>query len=194
MANESIRDRLDVSATIVSENSTFTILNGLLSGLWRACIQHQTHIAVVEAQGLHGLADAMRVRTADEPLAIRALLDRLVGLGGIPAFTIGALAIGTTVREVLDNDMALQRHARPKFNAAAEAVAVAHDATTRSLIEKILADEEQHLSWLETEIALYEKLGESLYSVSRVWTEMPRATRHPIASHNNTGVLGDTND
>jgi hypothetical protein len=73
-----------------------------------------------------------------------------------------------TVHEILDNDMALQRHARPKFNAAAEAAAAAHDATTRNLIEKVLADEEQHLSWLETEIALYEKLGESLYCANRL--------------------------
>jgi bacterioferritin len=168
MANENIHDQLDVSATIVTDNPIFTILNGLLSGLWRGCIQHQTHIAVIEAQGLQGLADAMRARTADEPIAIRALLDRLVGLGGTPAFTIEALAIGATVREILDNDMALQRHARPKFNAAAEATAAAHDATTRNLIEKILADEEQHLSWLETEIALHEKLGETVYCASRL--------------------------
>ena len=116
-------DQLDVSATIVPDNPIFTILNRLLSGLWRGCVQHQTHIAVIEARGLQGLADAMRVRTADEPIAIRALLSRLIDLGGTPAFTIEALAIGATVHEILDNDMGLQRHARPKFNAAAEAAA-----------------------------------------------------------------------
>jgi len=47
-------------------------------------------------------------------------------------------------------------------------------STTRNLIEKILADEEQHLSWLETEIALHEKLGEPLYSVSRLSTGATR--------------------
>ena len=161
-------DQLDVSATIVTDNPIFTILNGLLSGLWRACVQHQTHVAVIETLGLQGLADAMRVRTADEPIAIRGLLDRLVDLGGKPAFTIEAPAIGATVREILDNDMELQRHARPKLNAAAETAGAAHDATTRNLIEQILADEEKHLSWLETEIVLYETLGESLYCASRL--------------------------
>ena len=96
----------------------------------------------------------------------RNAVDGLVERGGTPAFTIEALAIGATVRQILDNDMGLQRHARQKFNAAA--AAGAHDATTRNLIEKILADEEQHLSWLETEIALYEKLGESQYCASRL--------------------------
>ena len=46
----------------VTDNPVFTILNGLLGAVWRACAQHQTHIALIEAQGLQGLADAMRVR------------------------------------------------------------------------------------------------------------------------------------
>jgi bacterioferritin len=161
-------DQVDVSATIVTDHPIFTILNALLSGLWRACVQHQTHVAVIEALGLQGLADAMRVRTVDEPIAIRGLLNRLVDLGGTPAFTIEAPVIGATVREILDNDMKLQRHASPKLNAAAETAGTAHDATTRNLIEQILADEEKHLSWLETEIVLYETLGESLYCASRL--------------------------
>ena len=110
----------------------------------------------------------MRIRTADEPVTIRALLNRLVDLDGTPAFTIEVPAIGATVREILDNDMGLQRHTRPLLNAAAEAAGAAHDATTRNLIEQILADEEQHLSWLDTEIALYETLGKSLYCASRL--------------------------
>ena len=65
-------------------------------------------------------------------------------------------------------DMGLQRNTKPKLNAAAEAAAAAHDATTRNLIEQILADEELHFSWLETELELYEKLGEALYTASRL--------------------------
>jgi bacterioferritin len=111
---------------------------------------------------------AMRIRTADEPVTIRSLLGRLVDLDGTPAFTIEVPFIGETVREILDNDMGLQRNTRPLLNAAAEVAAAAHDATTRNLIEQILADEEQHLSWLDTEIDLYETLGESLYCASRL--------------------------
>jgi bacterioferritin len=170
MSNGSnVGDEPGASATSgLAENPVFAILNGLLGAVWRACAQHQTHIALIEAWGLQGLAGAMRTRTADEPVTIRALLDRLADLDGTPAFTIGAPLIGVSVREILDNDMELQRHTRPKLNAAAEAAGAAHDATTRNLIEQILADEEQHLSWLDTEIALYETLGEPLYCASRL--------------------------
>ena len=170
MANENnVRDQFGVSAKIgVTDNPVFTMLNGLLGAAWRAYAQHQAHIALIDAWGLQGLADAMRIRTADEPGTIRALLGRLVDLDGKPAFTIDVPSIGETVRDILDNDMGLQRNTRPLLNAAAEVAVAAHDATTRNLIEQILADEEQHLSWLDTEIVLFETLGESLYFASRL--------------------------
>ncbi len=164
-----VSDQLE-TATRMSKaaNPVLAILNGLLGATWRAYAQHQTHVALIEAWGLKGLASQMRVRTADEPVTIHALLNRLGDLHGAPAFTIEAPTIGATVREVLDNDMALQRHTRPMLNAAAEAAAAAHDATSRNLIEQILADEEQHLSWLETEIELCARLGDALYAASRL--------------------------
>jgi bacterioferritin len=37
------------------------------------------------------------------------------------------------------------------------------DATTANLFEKILADEEEHIDYLETQLQLMDKLGEQLY-------------------------------
>jgi len=107
MANgNNVRDQLGASASKgVTDNPVFTMLNGLLGASWRAYAQHQAHIALIDAWGLQGLADAMRIRTADEPVTIRALLGRLVDLDGTPAFTIEVPSIGETVREILDNDM-----------------------------------------------------------------------------------------
>src|SRR5262249_19194646 len=136
-------------------DSVIATLNNLLGIYWTAAAQHQTHAALVESWGLHGLAAEMNVHIADEPVTIANLLNRLLDLEGKPAFTMSAPNIGTTLREVLDNDMAAQRVARPGLNAAAEGAAAAHDATTRILIEQILADEELHYAWLRTEIDLY---------------------------------------
>jgi bacterioferritin len=41
------------------------------------------------------------------------------------------------------------------------------------LIEGILADEELHLAWLQTEIDLYDRLGEPLYVASRLNSSPP---------------------
>ena len=37
------------------------------------------------------------------------------------------------------------------------------DATSANLLEDILADEEHHIDYLETNLSLIEKLGERLY-------------------------------
>ena len=67
-------------------------------------------------------------------------------------------------REMLE----IQRLARPGLNAAAEGASADHDATTRILIEGILADEEKHLAWLEGERAILDRIGEQLYFASRL--------------------------
>ena len=144
------------------------LLNELLGIYWTGFAQHQTHVALVQSWGIHGLAIPMAARIADEPRTIESLLNRLIDLGGVPEFTMATPNVGTTVRVVLDNDMAGQQRARPGLNAAAESAAGAHDATTRILIEGILADEELHLAWLQTEIDLYDRLGEPLYVANRL--------------------------
>lgn len=148
--------------------SPVDILNSLLGSYWSASAQHQTHAALIEGWGLAGLAEAMRARIVDEPVTITALTDRILDLGGTPAISFPPVNIGGDLRQVLENDMDLQRSARTGLNKLVEQIAVAHDATTRTLIEGILADEEEHLAWLETELALLDRLGDALYVASRL--------------------------
>jgi bacterioferritin len=150
-----------------------SLLNELLGLYWTGFAQHQTHVALVQSWGMNGLATPMAARISDEPRTIAFLLNRLIDLGGVPDFAMATPTLGTTVREVLDNDMAGQRRARPGLNAAALSAAGAHDSTTRILIEGILADEELHLAWLQTEIDLYDRLGEPLYVASRLNSSPP---------------------
>lgn len=152
----------------MTDQTVTTILNELLGGYWTGMAQHQTHVALIESWGVAGLAASMKARIADEPVTIEELTNRLLDIGGAPAFEFGSVNIGTDLRRALDNDMAVQRNVSEILNAAAEAVGAAQDATTRILIEGILADEEAHLAWLELEIALLDKLGEPLYLASRL--------------------------
>jgi bacterioferritin len=144
------------------------LLNDLIGIYYTALPQHQTHVALLHAWGIDGLAAGMQARIDDEPVTIATLTNRLLELDGQPKITLGTPNIGTTLREVLENDLSAQRNARPDLNAAAERAADAHDATTRVLLEGILADEEQHLSWLQTELELLDKLGEPLYIANRL--------------------------
>ena len=150
--------------------STVDMLNGLLGVYYTALAQHQSHVALLDSWGLAGLARSMEARIADEPITIAAVMQRLLDLGGMPNFTLGTPNIGSSVGDVLDKDLEIQRLARPGLNAAAEAASADHDATTRVVVEGILADEEKHLAWLEAERVLLDRLGEPLYFANRMGT------------------------
>ena len=154
--------------------SVADLLNFLLGVYWMAAAQHQTHVALLRSWGVTGLADSMQTRIDDEPVTIAALTSRILDLGEQPSFEIGRPNIGSDLRSVLENDIAIQRGAPEGLNAAAEAAETAHDATTRRLIEGVLADEEQHLSFLELELQLLDRLGEQLYLSTRMGTPTTR--------------------
>ena len=153
--------------------STVDMINGLIGVYYTALAQHQSHVALLDSWGLAGLARSMEARIADEPITIAELLQRLLDLGGTPSFTLGTPNIGTSVAEVLDKDLEIQRLAPAGLNAAAEAASADHDATTRVMLEGILADEEKHLAWLQAERALLDRLGEPLYFANRIGTPTP---------------------
>lgn len=144
------------------------LLNEMLAVYWKASIQHRSHVAVIAAQGAAALAAEMEAKIADEPETIINVQNRLLDLGGEIRFQVAQPDIGTTIREALEKDLALQQYAREGINQWAEQAAAEHDATTRRLIEDILADEEEHLAWLEQEISLYDRLGEALYLSKRM--------------------------
>ncbi len=152
-----------------SQNTDVTdALGRLLGGGWSAYAQHSTHVSLLRSWGIEGLAASMAAAIADEPATLARILDRLLDLDAKPAFTIATPNIGTDLRSILDNDLQLQQTTQPILTAIAELAADAHDTTTRNLIEGVIADEEEHLSWLKTEVDLFDKLGESLYMSNRL--------------------------
>ena len=152
-----------------------TLLNRIIGTTWTAYAQHTAHVALLESWGIKGLADAMRAHILDEPDTVTVTLNRLLDIDGKPDFELAAVNIGHDLRAVLTNDLERQRLAPALLNQAAEAAGAAHDATTRRLVETILADEEAHLDWLRTELELLDRLGDALYTAHRLTPAAPAA-------------------
>ncbi|WP_215782214.1 bacterioferritin [Paludibacterium sp. B53371] len=144
------------------------LLNQLIGAFWGASVQHQTHLAQISALGLTSLSIQMQGHISDEPLTLKALTDRLLDIGGSPDFTVTQPRIGQTLREILQADLQIQEAGLPVLNQAIETLAKLGDATTRRLIEDVLAGEEAHLSWLRNEMSLLDRMGEALYLSVRV--------------------------
>ncbi len=66
----------------------------------------------------------------------------------------GTISIGETVREQLQADLALEREAVARLDPGIETCRGAGDNGSRVLFEEILEDEEEHINWLEAQLAL----------------------------------------
>jgi bacterioferritin len=79
--------------------------------------------------------------------------------------------IGENVPEMFRSDMQIEVEAVDRLRRGAEYMRSVSDITSAKLFEDILADEEHHIDYLETQLALIETLGEALY--------LQNVTKHP---------------
>lgn len=88
------------------------------------------------------------------------LIERILFLEGLPNLQdIGKLQIGESVREIIDNDRQIEVDALALYREAVGYCEQAGDYASRDLFAKLLAEEEEHLDWLDTQIELYEAMG-----------------------------------
>ena len=94
------------------------------------------------------------------------LIERIIFLEGHPNLQkLDPLRIGQTLRETLDADLAAEHDARNLYIEARDHCEKVSDYVSKNLFEELIADEEGHIDYLETQIELYEKLGEERYGL-----------------------------
>ena len=93
------------------------------------------------------------------------LMERMIFLDGMPNMqTLERLHIGRTVKEVIDNDLAIEMTARTLYAEAAAHCLTVQDLVTRDLFQELMRNEERHIDYLETQLDLIARLGIELYS------------------------------
>jgi bacterioferritin len=150
-------------------------LNEQLTAELTAINQYFLHAKMQENWGFSELAKHTRAESIDEMRHADILTDRILFLAGLPNYQkLFALRIGETVPEQFRCDMKVEEEAIDRLRRGAEYMRSIGDITSAKLFEDILADEEHHIDYLETQLELIEKLGEPLY--------LQNVTRHPEAS------------
>jgi bacterioferritin len=140
------------------------LLNEQLTAELTAINQYFLHAKMQENWGLTRLARHTRAESFDEMRHAERLTDRILLLEGLPNYQrLGSLRIGQTVPEQLRSDLAIEVEAVERLRPGIELMRSRGDATSARIFEDILADEEEHIDYLETELELLEKLGEGLY-------------------------------
>lgn len=128
--------------------------------------QYWLHYRLLEDWGYTKLAKKERAESIEEMHHADKLIARIIFLEGHPNLqSVAPMRIGQTVREVLEADLAGEYDARTSYKKSREICHQAGDYVTMALFEELLADEEGHIDFLETQLDLLGKLGEERYGL-----------------------------
>ncbi|MBJ3775887.1 bacterioferritin [Acuticoccus mangrovi] len=137
-----------------------------------AAHQYQLHAHVLDDWGLGRLAKQMRSEMTEELGHSDAFLDRIMFLSGTPKIELAKPPqVAGSLVEMFEMDLADEVDAIAFYIKAANNAAAVGDVGTRVLFERIALDEEEHKSWLETQLGLIQRLGEKTYSAKFIVVE-----------------------
>jgi bacterioferritin len=141
-------------------------LNAALRSELTAVSQYWLHYRLQQDWGFGHLADKSREESIEEMHHADKLIARIIFLEGHPNLQkLDPLRIGQTIRETLDADLAAEHEARTLYIEARRHCDSVGDYVTRALFDELIADEEGHIDFLETQIGLFDKLGEEKYGL-----------------------------
>jgi bacterioferritin len=146
------------------DDRVIEFLNEQLTAELTAINQYFLHAKMQENFGWVKLARHTKAESIDEMRHAEVLTDRILFLDGLPNYQrLFALRIGQTITQMFDADLAVEIEAVDRLKRGIEYMRSVADITSAKLFEDILADEEQHIDYLETQIELVSQLGEQLY-------------------------------
>ena len=136
------------------------LLNEALKLELTAINQYWLHYRVLDNWGIKKLAEYERHESIDEMKHADRIAERILFLDGLPNFqALARLRIGQNVEEVLKSDLEAELEGAMLYRdliAHAESV---RDYVSRDLAREILADEEGHIDFLETQFDLIKSMG-----------------------------------
>lgn len=144
-------------------------LNALLADELTAINQYMVHSEMCADWGYTKLHEAIEKRAIGEMKHAEKLIGRILFLEGKPVVsTLNKIMIGGDVEEQFNNDWAAEDGAIKAYNDGVKLAVELGDNGTRALLESILADEEDHIDWLESQLDLVKQIGRQTYLVEQV--------------------------
>jgi bacterioferritin len=145
------------------------LLNEQLTSELTAINQYFLHAKMQQNWGLTKLAAYTKAESIDEMRHAEKITDRILFLDGLPNYQrLFPLRIGQTVQEQLESDLAVELEVVERLRPGITLCREREDHTTANLFEEILADEEHHIDYIETNLSLIQRLGLELYTAQLV--------------------------
>lgn len=128
--------------------------------------QYWVHYRLLDDWGFAKLAAKEREESIEEMQHADKIMERIIFLGGHPnAQNVAPLKIGQSVKEVLECDLAGEHEAWDSYTKSRDICEAEGDYVSKNLFEELIADEEGHIDFLETQLELLGKIGEERYGL-----------------------------
>jgi len=147
-------------------------LNAALKEELTAISQYFLHAEMCENWKYGKLARYIKKQSIDEMKHAETLIERILFLDGTPNLTeLLHLKVGQNVKEQIENDLQLELNAVEMYNNSVRIAREEGDNASRELFEKLLADEEMHVDWLEAQVHQMKELGYERYLSQQIRDE-----------------------
>lgn len=148
------------------------LLNAQLTNELSAINQYYLHSRMYKNWGLDKIAKKELEESIGEMKHADKLIDRILMLDGLPNLqALHKLMIGEHTAEMLECDLKLELAAQKTVKEGISVCEAHNDYVSRELFEEILQDTEEHVDWLETQIALIGKVGIQNYLQSQMTSD-----------------------
>src|SRR5947209_8647076 len=142
------------------DDQVIDYLNEQLTAELTAINQYFVHAKMQENFGWSKLAAHTKAESIDEMRHAEVLTDRILFLEGLPNYQrLFTVRVGHTIGEMFAADMQVEIEAIDRLRRGAAYMRGVGDITSAAIFETILADEETHVDYLETQLGLLESLG-----------------------------------
>ena len=146
------------------DSAIIKLLNAVLINELTSVNQYFLHARMYQNWGLNRLGALTYEESIGEMKHADKLIKRILFLDGLPNLQdLHKLSIGESAPEALGADLALEIAGRATLVPGVAQCEAAQDFVSREILVEIRSDTEEHIDFLETQIALVRTLGEANY-------------------------------
>ena len=139
-------------------------LNNLLTIELTAINQYFIHSEMASNWGFRRVAHLFRSNSLSEMEDAQHLIRHILYLEGLPNLQrLNQIQVGESVREDLELNLEAEGNAVEVLAEAIAHCASVGDYTTRSILEGMIREEEEHIDTLETQMEIINQIGIDLY-------------------------------
>lgn len=145
-------------------DEVLAVLAELLANELTAINQYLLHGHTVRNWGFLRIGDKLVEEAGGEREHANKLIERILFLEGTPDLQkYHPIVAGSTVKEMLEHDLAMEYGAIGALNLAIAKCRTHGDNATEDLLTQILVAEQDDTHWLEAQLELITQLGEQNY-------------------------------